>query len=226
MQACQLALYDNTLTARQRKTTTHAVHFAESTLNTTVYHLMHFRQWLDMLQVRRRIFVEDNAWVHNILWVKEFLYLTHQLVGIISPLATNEWCHIATCSVLCLQTTIVLIYHQIHHGTHHMVVLLNGLRTIKTLVQNKVVVTFQRVTINHGFWIIVLLEQLLQCQGCLCQMLYREGYILNQTRCSYLTSTAYCWENTRAHCPVFTRQYRIRGELCLLAQLIGIQYFL
>ena len=174
-----------------------------------------------MFDIGVLIFVEYHAWVHDILWVKQFFHLAHQLVSILAPLATNEWRHVATCTVFGLQTAVVFVHHQVHHCTHHAVVLRNGLCRVKALVQDKVVVALQRVTINHGIWVVMLDKQLLQIQCCLCQVLDREGYIFNQTGRAYLASTSYCWEYTAAHRPVFACHSLIRGEGGWLAQIVA-----
>ena len=93
-------MYDDTLAAGERVATCHAVHLAETTFDAAVNHGMHFGAWFDMLQVGLWVFVEDDAWVHNIVWVEELFHFAHELVGIVAPFAAHEWRHVASRTVL------------------------------------------------------------------------------------------------------------------------------
>ena len=119
---------------------------------------MHLWQWLDMFYIRVFIFVEDDAWVHNILRVKQFLYITHQLICLVAPFAAHEWRHVAACSVFGLQTAVVLIHHQFYYCAHHAIVLCNGLWRVEALIEDKVIIAFQCVSVDHGIWVVMLYE--------------------------------------------------------------------
>ena len=170
---------------------------------------MHLWQRFDMLNIGMLIFVEDHTRVHDVLWVKELLHFFHQLIRCITPLATNEWRHVATCTVLRFQTTVVFVHHQVHYCTHHTIVLCNGLWRVKALIQDKVIIALQGVTVNHGLWVIMFNEELLQIQCGLRQVLNRESNVLNQACGANLACTAHGWEDTATHCPILARQYRV-----------------
>ena len=155
-----------------------------------------------MLQVGLRVFVEDNARVHDIVWVEELLHFAHEFVGIIAPFATYKRCHVAPRTVLGLERTVVFVHHQIHDSTHHSVVLLNSLGCVETLVENKMVVAFECVTVDNRLGVVVLAEELLQVERSLSQVLDREGNILDEASSSHFARSAHSREDTAAHSPI------------------------
>ena len=172
------------------------------------------------------VFVEDDTWVHDVLWVKESLHFAHQLVGVVAPLASHEWCHVATCTVFGFQTAVVLIHYQIHYSAHHAVVLFNGSWSIEMLIKDKMVVAFKGMTVDDCFGIVMFAEELLQVECSLRQMFDGESDVFDEAGGAYFACAAYGREDTATHCPVLARQRRVGCELCRLAEGVTIEYCL
>ena len=64
------------------------------------------------------------------------------------------------------------------------------------------IVTFERVSINNGFGIIMFYQQRTQIGCCLRQIIDLESHILNQTGSAYRSGASYCREDARTHGPV------------------------
>ena len=64
------------------------------------------------------------------------------------------------------------------------------------------IVTFERVSINNGFGIIMFYQQRTQIGCCLRQVVDLKSHILNQTGGTNGSCTANSRENSRSHCPV------------------------
>ena len=185
---------------------------------------MHFGAWFDVLQVGLWVFVEDDAWVHNLVWVEELFHFAHELVGIIAPFASHEWSHIASRTVLGFERTVVFVHYQVHHSAHHAVILLDGFGCVKTLVENKVVVALECVAVDDRLGVVMLAEELLQVECGLCQVLDRESNILNEAGRSHFACSSHSREDTRAHSPILAGEGRVAGESGRLAEGIGIEY--
>ena len=236
-----LALYGDTHTRGQCESARHTVNLAESALNTLVgtLHLLDgflgctqlvihqvvsaIRHTLEVvIQLWQRlqaldkavgIVVEYHTLVQQSVRVENSLQLLHHLVGLLTPLVLHKRCHVATCTVLGLQTAVVALYHQLGHIAHHLGITGHLVLIGKALIQDKVVVTLKGMTVDTCIVVAMIGYQLLQLHGSLRQTLDGECHILNQARGANRTCTAYRWEYTATDGPVLTVHRRILGKL-------------
>ena len=118
-------------------------------------------QWLQALDEAVGIVVEDDATVQQTVGVEDFLQFLHHLVSLVAPFIFHERCHVATCAVLGLQTSIVALYHQLGHIAHHLGIACHLVLVGKALIQDEVVVALEGVAIDAGIVIAMIGYQLL-----------------------------------------------------------------
>ena len=124
------------------------------------------RQRFQVFQMTFRIIIENDARVHQVFRIKEFFHRFHHFERLFSPLIFYKWSHIPSGSVLRFQRTIVFIYHKSNHVVHQTFVTLNFLFGIKRLVDYKMEISFQRMSVNTGIVIAVFFHQILQIGNC------------------------------------------------------------
>ena len=146
------------------------------TLEVVVEH----RQRLQTLDETVRIIVEDDTLVQQSFGVEDGLQFLHYLISLLPPFVFHERCHIAARTMLCLQRTVVFLDNELGHITHHLCIAVHLSFLSETLIQNKVIVTLEGMTIDTGIVIAVISNEFLKLYRCLRQALDGEGNILNE----------------------------------------------
>ena len=82
----------------------------------------------------------------------------------------------------------------------------------KALIQNKVVVTLEGMSVDTGIVVAMIGNQFLQFHRSLRQRLDGEGDILDETRGADGTRTAHTGEDARADSPILAIDSRILGK--------------
>lgn len=77
-----------------------------------------------------------------------------------------------------------------------MVVLLDSRRAVEVLVEDKVVVAFEGMSVDNGIGVVVFAEELLQVECSLGKEIHREGDILDEAGGTNLACTAHSREDT------------------------------
>ena len=139
------------------------------------------RQGLQTLDEAVRIIVEDDALIQQSLWIEDSLQLFHHLIGRLAPLVFHKRCHIATCTVLSLQRTIIFLNDQLRHIAHHLGIASHFVLIGKTLIQDEVVVAFKSMSVDTSIIVSVIGNQLLQLHRSLRQRFDGESHILDET---------------------------------------------
>ena len=204
-----LALDDDTLTRRKGtgdiafgKAAAGAVHLAETAFDTAIHERMNGRQRFDMLDIRSFIFVENHTRIEDILGVEKRFRFLHQLICFIAPFATHKGRHIAARTMFGFERTMIFIHYQIHHLVHHPIVLIDSGLRVESLVENEVVITLKRMTINHRLGIVMVDEELLQIGSRIRQMFDGESNVFDQARAANRTGAAHRGEDARSHRPI------------------------
>ena len=175
--------------------------------------VVQYRQWLQTLDEALRIIIEDNTLIQQALRIEDGFQLLHHLVGLILPLVFHEWCHVTARAMLSLQRTVVLLNHQTGYVAHHLLIALYLTVALETLIQDKVIVALESMTVDTSIAITMISNHLLQLHRCLGQVVNMEGHILYQTRGAYRTRTTHRGEDTRTDGPVLSVDLRILGKL-------------
>ena len=170
-------------------------------------------QRLQTLDEAVRVVVEDDTLVQQALGVEDGLQLTHDFVGLVAPLVLHKRCHVPTCAMLGLQRSVVALYHEFGHRTHHLSITGHLVLVGKALVQDEVVVALKGMTVDAGIVVAVVGNELLQLHRGLRQRLDGERHILNETRGTHGTRATYTGEDTRTDGPVFAIHCRILRKL-------------
>ena len=206
-QARNLTLCDNTLTGRERKTASHAIHLTETALDATVDLRIGERHRFDVLDIAFRVIIEYHTRVEQSLRVEELFHFLHDLKGLRAPLFLDKRRHVAACTVLGLERAVVLVDNQSLHLEHEILVLVDlGLR-LKRLGKDEVIVAFQRIGIA------VALQEFLQVGCRIGEVLNVESNVLNQHRSAQWTRTTHRRENSGTDSPVLGILGRVVGKL-------------
>ena len=115
-------------------------------------------QRFEIREVATLIIVENHTWVEYSIGIEQSLYLAHNLEGIIAPLTANVRCHITACAVLGLERAIVAVENKLGNLLHKLLIACYIGIGRERLVDDKVIVTLQRVTIDAGIVITVFVE--------------------------------------------------------------------
>ena len=175
--------------------------------------VVQYRQWLQTLDEALWIIIEDHTLVQQALRIEDSFQLLHHLVGLLLPLVLYKRCHVTTRAMLSLQRTVVLLNHQTSYVAHHLFIALHLTVALETLVQDKVIVSLESMTVDTSITITMISNHLLQLHRCLGQVVNMEGHILNQTRGAYRTRSTHRGEDTRADGPVLAVDLRILSKL-------------
>ena len=96
--------------------------------------------------------------------------------------------------MFCFQRAVVFIDYQGLYVIHQVFVALYFGVGTERLVQDKVVVAFQSMTVDAGIIVAVAGDELLQVGSGFGQVFDVEGYVLNEAGSAGLACTAYGWE--------------------------------
>ena len=193
----------NALARRKGKAARQAVHFAEATFDALVYFFgrtgfvdRNQRQRFEVLDVALRVIIEDNARIEQPFRVEQLLDCLHGFKSCLSPFIFHEGGHVTSGAMFCFQRTVVFIDYQSLYVIHQVLVALYiGVGT-EGLVQDKMVVAFQGMTVDAGIIVAVAGDELLQVGSGFGQVFDVEGYVLDEAGSAGLACTAYGWEYT------------------------------
>ena len=197
-QTSHFTLQDDTLTRRQGEATRKTIHFTETALDASV-HLRcrtvrakwNQRQWFEVLDVTLRIVIEDDTRIQQAFRVKQILDRLHGFVGIIAPFVTNVRSHVSTGTMFCLQRTIVLVDYQSLHIFHQVFVTFYfGIGT-ERLIDDEMVIAFQRMAIDTSIIVTVTGNELLEFFCCFRKVFDMECYVFNQASSSRLSGSTH-----------------------------------
>ena len=96
--------------------------------------------------------------------------------------------------MFCFQRTVVFIDYQSFYVIHQVLVALYFGVGTERLVQDKVVVAFQSMTVDAGIIVAVAGDELLQVGSSFGQVFDVEGYVLDEAGSARLACTTYGWE--------------------------------
>ena len=119
---------------------------------------MRFGQCFQVFEMAKRVVVENNAWVEDIIWIESVFYFEHDIVSLFAPFALYKWRHIAACAMFGFERTIIFINNQINYFIHHIVVSFNFLLRVKRLIDNKMKVPFECMAVNYSIIVIIFFE--------------------------------------------------------------------
>ena len=235
LKAGNLSLGHDSRPGAKGKAAGQAVNLAETTLDAFiqfVVNLLKFRlfrpdcrfknrQSLEVLYEALGIVVKNNARIQYALRVKESLHTLHYFIGLTPPLILYEGSHVAAGTVLGLKRAIVLPYHHFCHVADHSLVTGNFFIRVKCLIYNKMEVSFQRMTVDAGVVVTMLIKQCRKVCGSLRQILNMEGDILYKAGSPLFAKSTHSGENTGPDGPVRCIFLRVRCKLNLAAE--GLQ---
>ena len=127
-----------------------------TTIRYAVKVVVQHRQWLETLDEALWVIVEDDALVQQAIRVEYGLQFLHRLVSLLAPLIFHKGSHVAARSMLSFQRAVVLFNHQFGHVAHHLCITVDLSLLGKALVQDKMVVALESVTIDAGIAIAVV----------------------------------------------------------------------
>ena len=96
--------------------------------------------------------------------------------------------------MFCFQRTVVFIDYQSFYVIHQVLVALYFGVGTEGLVQDKMVVAFQGMTVDAGIIVAVAGDELLQVGSGFGQVFDVEGYVLDEAGSAGVACTAYGWE--------------------------------
>ena len=137
-------------------------------------------EWLEAFDEARRVVVEDDSLVEQVVGVEDVLEFLHHLIRFLSPFIFHERCHIATCSMLRLQRAVVFLYHEARHVSHHLFVAFHFAFALETLVEDEVIVAFEGVSVDAGVVVSMVGNEFLQLHRSLGKVVDVEGYVLDK----------------------------------------------
>ena len=82
--------------------------------------------------------------------------------------------------MLSLQGAVILLNHQTGHITHHLLIALHLTLALEALVEDEMVVTFKRMTVDTGIGIAMVGNEFLQFDRCFVQILDVESHIFDE----------------------------------------------
>ena len=133
------------------------------------------------------VVVEDYTRIQNSFRVKYLFYLLHEGICLLTPLFLHVRGHIAACTVLSLQRTVIFVYNKVCNVIHELAVFLHLAFSSKILVEHEVEVSLKCVSEDYCICIAVLLKNLSQIKHCICKLRYRETDVLNDGGCTCLS---------------------------------------
>ena len=83
--------------------------------------------------------------------------------------------------MLSLQGAVILLNHQTGHIAHHLLIAFHLTLALEALVEDEVVVTFKRMTVDAGIGVAMVGNELLQFDRCFGQILDVESHIFDET---------------------------------------------
>ncbi len=175
-----LPLDHDTLAGGQAQVARWAVAFAETAFHARVDQRIGRRQGLEILQVNRRVGIENDPGIEQAPGIEDSLDLLHQPIGIAAPLLFNKRGHVAAGAVLGLERPVIGVHHHVGDVVHKAGVAVQFCGITEIGRKDEMQVAGQGVTENNGLPVTVLVKQSLQVQGGRGQAVYGKGHILDE----------------------------------------------
>ena len=190
LKARNFALNNNALTRRESKSASDAVDFAETTFDASVDERMALRKRFEVGNVALRVVVENNTRIEYVVRVEELFHFFHELERLFAPFAFDERSHVATSAMFGFERAVVVVYNEKGYVVHKSFVAIDFVLSIKALIDDEVIVTFEGMTIDDSIVVVVMLKELLELFGCFHKMMNRECNVFDETGCAYGAHTA------------------------------------
>ncbi len=158
-------------------------------------------QLLQVVQMRVRVGVDDDAGIEQASGIGQRLELTHDLVGIGAPLGFDEGSHVAPGSMLGLERSIEAVDDQFHDIVDEARVLVDGALIIERLGNDEVEIAVLGVAEDDGIVIIVAAEEPVQFLRGGREVLDGEGDVFDDDRGAAVADRADGGKHSGANLP-------------------------
>ena len=149
-----------------------------------------------------RILVENDPGIQDSLRIEKILDPAHHRIGGAPPLAFHERSHVAAGPVFGFQRTVVFPHHQVSHVMQDRIVAAHVIVRCKPLVDNKMEVTREGMSVYTAVFVPVSVQQGRQVCDRFGKVFQMEGDILDQAGRPLLAQTAHLREDAGAKGPV------------------------